>query len=261
MSGTRLLSRKAPATEDDTGSSLLIVAHGECGGIGENRLPYALAKAVRERGYYATVDVGFIRAEPLVEDVGRNLPNAPVTVFPLFMSNGYYVRQAIPERLGINGDGCDTLKRPVSILQPVGLNATMPLIVARLATDTARRAGFRIEDTTLLLVAHGSSKDPASRNATTSVALALETIGQFRDIAIAYLEEPPFLEDQFKTIAGPVVAAGLFIGEGMHGKEDLPQAIEACGRADIVVTPALAQSPDFVDAIWKGLCAPDRKIV
>ena len=261
MSGTKLLSRKAPATEPETGTSLLIVAHGECGGVGENRLPYALAKAVRERGCFATVDVGFIRAEPLVEDVGRSLPKAPVTVFPLFMSNGYYVRQAIPERLGIKGDGRDTLKRPISILRPVGLDATMPLIVARMATDTAGRAGFRIDDTTLLLVAHGSSKDPASRNATTSVALALETSCQFRDIEIAYLEEPPFLEDQLKTIAGPVVAAGLFIGEGMHGKEDLPQAVDASGRADIIVTPALAQSPDFVGAICKGLCSPDRKII
>lgn len=249
MSGTRLLSRKAPATECETGPSLLIVAHGECGGSGENRLPYALANAVRQHGDFAAVDVGFIRAEPLLEHVGRSLPDGPVTVFPLFMSNGYYVRQAIPERLGIDGDGRDGLKRPVRILNPIGLSSAMPPILADLAADTARDAGFRINDATLLLVAHGSRKDPASRNAAISVATALEGISQFRKIEIAYLEEAPFLEDQLKSITGPVVAAGLFIGEGMHGKEDLPLAVIECGRKDVVITPALALSPKLIETM------------
>ena len=261
MSGTRLLSRKAPVTECDTGPSLLIAAHGECGGSGENHLPFALAKAVREHGDFAAVKVGFIRAEPLVEHVGRNLPEGPVRVFPLFMSNGYYVRQAIPERLGIGSDGLDRLKRPVSILQPIGLSETIPAIIADLAVETARNADFRIDDTTLLLVAHGSSKDPASRNATMSVATTLGEVRQFRSIEIAYLEESPFLEDQLKSIPGPVVAAGLFIGEGMHGKEDLPQAVDECGRKDIVITPALARSPVLIENLWNELCAPVHEAV
>lgn len=253
MSGTRLLSRKAPATEAGAGPSLLIVAHGECGGSRENRLPYALAQAVRERGEFAAVSVGFIRGEPTVEQAYGTLPAGPVTIFPLFMSDGYYVRRAIPERLGIDDAGLDESGRQVRVLPPIGLDRAVPGIVAGLARDAISGAELEATDTTLLLVAHGSQKDPASRNATLSVATALAELRQFRSVEIAFLEEDPFVADQLSSVVGPTVAVGLFMGEGMHGAEDLPRAVRATRRGDIFIAPSLSQAPELLGALSRSL--------
>ena len=253
MSGTRLLSRKAPATEASARPSLLIVAHGECGGSRENRLPYALAQTVREHGEFNSVSVGFIRGEPTVEQAYDALPAGPATIFPLFMSDGYYVRRAIPERLGIDEAGLDGNGRQVGILTPIGLDRSVPEIVAGLAGDAISGAELEAADTTLLLVAHGSQKDPASRNATITVATALAEFRRFRSVEIAFLEEDPFVADQLNAVIGPAVAVGLFMGEGMHGGEDLPQAVRASRRGDIVIAPPLSQSPELLGAISRSL--------
>ena len=253
MSGTRSHLHRAQATEDEAGISLLIVAHGECGGVGDDRLVHRVAERVRGWPRFNAVNACFIRGEPSIKAVAQNRPAGATAVYPLFMSDGYYVKHAIPEYLG-SASGRDTGDQPaVRIMRPVGLNPKLPLLFAELAKHAAHSAGMNCREASLLLVAHGSGKSPESRKATLAVAAALEKADLFAAIETGFLEEAPFLPDQLATIAGPVIAVGLFIGEGMHGAEDLPQAIRDCGRDDIVLAEPLSRSPALLDLICDEL--------
>ncbi len=245
MSGTRLHSQRARATENKACSALLIVAHGERGGAGDDRFVYQLDEQLRDHGGYTTVQAYFIRKEPSLKSVFDGLPDVPSTICPLFMSDGYFVKQAIPRSINKS--------REVNILAPVGLSRQLPQLVMQIALQAAQATGWSPGDCNLLLVAHGSKHDRASREATRNIAKALEAMQGLGSVSISFLEESPFLDSQLESISGPVLVAGLFIGQGMHGSEDVPRAIKKCRRDDVVLLPPMTQWPDLAEMICNEL--------
>ncbi len=253
MSGTRLLSQEAPATEADGLPALLIVAHGERGGLGDDRLVHDLAGSLAKSSRFSTVQGCFISKEPSLKHAFEKLSPGPVTVYPLFMSDGYFVRRAIPRSLGLNASAPDAGLRPVEILSPVGLNRHLPHLVSDLGLSTIEQTCLDARDCQLLLVAHGSKHDDASRKATLSVAAEMEKTKSFAGVEVGFLEESPFLDEQLARIKGPAIAVGLFVGEGMHGAIDLPGAIGKSGRDDVFQAPPLTRSPGLKDLIMEDL--------
>jgi sirohydrochlorin cobaltochelatase len=249
MPETTSQSEKSAAINPRHSASLLIVAHGERGGAGEDRLTKDLVERLGNRGRFEAVAAGFIRSRPSVSEARDGLPEGPVRVYPLFMSAGYYVATAIPRDLGIGDDGRDGRGRPITILRSLGLHPRLPAIIADLAAVGASAAALEAPATTVLLVAHGSSKDDASRQAAVAVATEIEREGRFARVETAFLEEPPFIDDALRTVPGPAVVVGLFVGEGMHGGEDLPRAVEKSGRDDVVLGEPLGRSDALIALI------------
>ena len=250
------IHKTMPDPEGD-GTGLLIVAHGERGGSTENRLAHALARRMRASGRYAAVEVGFIRSRPRMEEAAARLAALRVTVYPLFMSDGYYVRTAIPERLGLADNGRDADGREVRILNPLGADDRLPALIASLARQAAERAGWPGAAAHLLLAAHGSSKSGESAAAARAIARRVEKIADFASVDTAFLEEEPFLDDALSGMAGPGVLLGLFAGEGMHAGEDLPAAVARSGRGDIALCGPLAGEPTLLDLIEGALAQDD----
>lgn len=253
MSGTRSLFRAAPATDPAPKPTLLIVAHGERGGAGDDRFVHGLVKQLQRSPQYASVRTCFLSKEPSLKRVFEGLPPGPVVIYPLFMSDGYFVKQAIPRSLETGSADSGTAHRSAVILKPVGLHPGLPELVAGLAEKTARDLSVPAQDCHLLLAAHGSRHDGASRRATLAVAEAIRTKNTFAGIEVGFLEEQPFLDDQITKIAGPAIAVGLFASEGMHGAIDLPASIRQSGRSDIFLAPPLTQSADLTELICSEL--------
>jgi sirohydrochlorin ferrochelatase len=85
----------------------------------------------------------------------------------------------------------------------------------------------------LLLVGHGSKFGPASADATRTVAAAVKDANIFADVATAFLEEAPSIDDALRHASGPVIVSGFFSGDGMHAGDDVPDAIARSGRGAI----------------------------
>ncbi len=247
MHATSLRPDKATSAEPSL-AALLIVAHGERGGKRCNRLPNIIAERLRSGGRFGDVAVGYMREDPDLAAAAEGLRGDRVWVCPLFMSGGYYVRQAIPQRLGITG-GSDARGRRFHILPPTGLSADLPGIVAAEAARTARSAGLAPAAARLAIIAHGSGNDPASRQAAEAAADAVRALQVFAAVDTAFLEEPPLLTEALADLPGPLIVSGLFIGEGLHGAEDLGAAVAASGRGDVYLAPTLAASQALIQSI------------
>jgi sirohydrochlorin cobaltochelatase len=258
MSGTRSPSQKAPATRPER-EALLIVTHGDCGGARDNRLANVIAGRMRLTRRFSDVGIGYMRGTPDLATAAAGLRGDEVRICPLFTSDGYYVRQAIPERLAIANGGSDAGGRRFAIMAPTGLSARLPAIVAAGAGAAAHAAGMTPAAARLLIVAHGSSKDPASRQASEALAAAIRASNAFAGIDTAYLEEAPLLADQLAGLPGPVVVTGFFIGEGMHGAEDMAAAVERAGRDDLCLAPPLSRSHQLIEAICADITAAARQ--
>lgn len=229
-------------------TGLLIVAHGERGGSSENRLAHALAERMRASGRYAEVKVGFLRAEPRIEAAATRMAAERFEVYPLFMSDGYYVRQAIPERLGASAE-----EKSMRVLAPLGVAPKIPALIADLAHKAAVRAGMSNRASHLLLVAHGSSKSDESAAAARAIAEQVAKISDFASVEVAFLEEEPFLDRVLSRLPGPAVILGLFAGDGLHAGEDLPTAVAKSGRRDVVLCAPIALEPALLDLIVSAL--------
>ncbi len=140
-------------------------------------------------------------------------------------------------------------------MQPTGLNPRLAEIVAGIAAETATAAGLAAAAARLLIVAHGSSKDPASRLAAEAAAKAIAGLRRFAGVDTAFLEEPPFLDERLRALPGPLIVSGFFIGEGMHGAEDMAAAVAATGRGDLYPAPPLARSQALIDTICADILA------
>ena len=251
MSGTRSHSPKAPATNRVQASPLVIVAHGDRGGTRGNRLALRVAKEAERLPEYRSVHTCFVRGEPTIRSVAADLPPGRATVYPLFMSDGYYVQHTILQQLGAYGNGTEKIR----IMRPFGLSPLLPDIIAELAFASISDVEFDAADAALLLAAHGSKKSSESRDATLSVAKTLAERDNFAAVETAFLEEAPLLADQLASIDQPIIVVGLFVGEGLHGAVDLPDAVAASEREDVVLAEPLSRSRAVVDMICGELSA------
>ena len=79
------------------------------------------------------------------------------------------------------------------------LDRGLPKLVADHAARVARERGFSPGASTVVLLAHGSRQNPASREATEQMAAEVTKLGMCRAARVAFLEERPFLEEAVRT--------------------------------------------------------------
>ncbi len=211
-------------------AAALIVAHGERTPGAGNENAWRIARSLSDRGLVAEVAVGFVGGEPTVAQAFAMLRADKIIVYPLFASSGYFTRDRLVHLL----DEANREGREVNVLPPLGLDPGLPELVIAHARRIVGGNGFAPEASAILLLAHGSRRNSASREATVLVAREIESLAAFRDVQVAFLEEHPFLGDAANLVRGPAVVVGLFSGEGLHGAKDAPRLVAELGRNDIV---------------------------
>ncbi|TPQ30505.1 hypothetical protein C2U70_26235 [Bradyrhizobium guangdongense] len=241
-----------PVTEQ-TGSTsrtaLLLAAHGERRPDATNAGVFRIAEVLASRGL--DVAVGFISGVPTIKEALQTLVADRVLVYPLFASNGYFTRDRLVQIL----DEANNTGRSIEMLTPLGLDPGLPNVVLQQAGDAARAHGLAPETSTLILLAHGSQRNPASRQSTEELARTLERRVVFARVAVAFLEEPPSLDDAVASIEGPAVVLGVFSGEGLHGAKDAPGLVARIGRRDVVFAGIMGTAPGIAELVALAVAA------
>ncbi|MEZ5785619.1 MAG: CbiX/SirB N-terminal domain-containing protein [Xanthobacteraceae bacterium] len=212
--------------------ALLLAAHGERRPGAANDGALQLAAALAERAAASAVAVGFLKGSPSIAESVQRLSSYDLLVYPLFLSDGYFTRKLLPRQLeeaGAFGRG-----RATCLLPPLGLDPALADLMLDEAAAAAHHQSWPTFHTNLVLLAHGSSNNPASRLATEQMAEMLAARAVFARVRVAFLEEPPSLQDAVSRLSEPVVVVGLFAGDGLHGGGDAPRLIAEIGRSDVV---------------------------
>lgn len=225
--------------------ALLIAAHGERTPGANNEGVWRIARALSARNLVSEVGVGFINGAPTISEAFVALTAPKVIVYPLFASSGYFTRDRLVQLL----DEANSEGHNVEILPPLGLDPGLPDFVLAHAAGAARRSGFAPQALTVILLAHGSRRNSASREATERIAREIRHRVAFRDVYIALLEERPFLRDAAALASGSAIVVGLFSGEGMHGAGDAPRLIAELDRNDIAFAGVIGSFPGVEELI------------
>jgi sirohydrochlorin ferrochelatase len=232
---------------------VLLAAHGERGGVADNASVERLAAALSARNVAAEVGFGFIKGTPTISQAVRAFTVPRLIVYPMFFSDGYFAGVRLPQLLA---DALQADAGPVTnILPPLGLDPGLPALVAARLAQAIRENGLTDSQTAVVLLAHGATKDAASRRATERLARRMRACAQFAVVACAFLEEAPTIEAVIGGLPDPVVVVGLFAGEGLHGGEDVHRLIARLGRRDVTFIGNVGtwqQTADLVAAAING---------
>lgn len=221
----------------------LIVAHGQP----SDPAP-AEADLDRLRGAVAALLPGWtVRAATLAApgalDRALHGLSAPC-VLPFFMADGWFTRTELPRRLAQAG-------RPD--LAPLPAFGMMPEAV-ELAVHAARTAtlgrGWRIEETRLLLAAHGSGRGPAAAAAADRFRLALSAALPFAEVRLGFIEQAPTLDAAAAGMGRRALCLPLLVANWDHMRSDVPAALAAAAFAGPCLAP-LGARPE-VPALLAG---------
>ena len=244
------------ARDNDAQVGLLIAAHGERSPDANNEGVRRIARAVSIHALVSEVAVGFINGVPTIGEAFASLAAPRVIVYPLFASSGYFTRDRLMQLL----DAANEEGRDVEVLPPLGLDPGLPDLVLDRATKIASENDFTPDASTVILLAHGSRRNSASREATGQVARAIEGRAAFRSVDIALLEERPFLSEAAALVQGPAIVVGMFSGEGMHGAGDAPRLIAELNRNDVVYAGVIGNFAGIEDLVAGAVAEAARRV-
>lgn len=228
--------------------ALLLAAHGERRNGAGNDGVARLAGDLAARNVAAEIGIGFIKGTPGIAETLMAFAARDVIIYPLFLADGYFNRVRLPQLVAA-AQALPAAPRRIRMLPPLGLEPALVDLVVDRADAAAVGAGWVAGSATLVLVAHGTPRDPASRQATKSMAQRLAATGRFGTVRSAFLEEQPSLATVLAAVPGPAVVVGLFAGEGLHGGVDVPQLIGEIARADVGFAGNVGTFAGIVDII------------
>ena len=207
-----------------TRDALLLIGHGSSVLPDAARPLIAHADAIRATGRFGEVAAGMLLGEPNAAAVFSQLTSPVVHVVPFFLDDGYFTRIVIPDLLLPLASG----SRVVSLCQAVGANDGIAGVLASRVVQYCDMFGIDPKLLSLLLVGHGSAKNPGRARTMRRHATALEHDGRFGWVRIAYLEEAPLVTEALAGSRGHVVAViGYLLNDGVHATSDLPKIIAA----------------------------------
>jgi sirohydrochlorin cobaltochelatase len=209
-------------------SALLIVAHGSTVNPDSSAPTLAHATEIRRRKIFADVECAFWKEEPSLRDAlffFEPESISQVCVVPNFISEGYFTQTVIPRELELNGQITRRSNGQIwKYCEPAGNHSAMTELLLKRARDIA--PDIDPNETSLLIVAHGTDLNENSAVAAKREAEKIRTLGKFAQVFNVYMEEPPLVSDWRKlTKTRNVVVVPFFISDGLHSYEDIPRLI------------------------------------
>ena len=213
-------------------------------------------EALGARRLFAEVAGATLAGGPDPDQVLAGLAAAEAYVVPFFMTDGSAVRDILPRRLRLEGRVTKRGGRRFLLAAPVGLNARLADLIVRRARALAGERAIDPGAATLLLVGHGSTRNPASRRTTEAHAARARKGRVFAAVATAFLDEPPILAEAVAALDGPALAVGLFTEDGLHASQDVPPIL-AARKPEVPYLGAIGPDPEMADLIIDQVAAFD----
>ena len=235
--------------------TLLLLGHGSSKHPDSSRSVREHAEILSQTDCFAEVRCAFLKEEPLIENDLDGVGEEQVIIVPDFLAEGYFTRQVVPAKLG------DKLRSAnICCTPPVGTHPMMAEIINDMAREVL--GDWTVEQTSLLVVGHGSGKNPCSKQSLLGHLQEVRNNTDFAQVADLWLEELP-LVSSWKEVATKrhIIVIPYLLNDGQHGGWDIPAELglsldqQIHGQThdveshQIRLTPALGTSPRFAEVI------------
>ncbi|THE64392.1 hypothetical protein D8Y22_13350 [Salinadaptatus halalkaliphilus] len=222
--------------------ALVVAAHGSHLNPDASSPTYAHADAIRETSAFDEVREAFWKEEPHFREVVRTLESEEVFVVPLFISEGYFTEQVIPRELRLEGwdpalwnsDGTDAsqvtleatdVEKTIHYCGPVGTHDAMTDVIVERAESVTGDPDVG-DGVGLAVVGHGTERNENSAKAIEYHTERIRTRDRFAEVKALFMDEEPEVDDVTDYFeSDDVVLVPLFIADGYHTQEDIPEDV------------------------------------
>jgi sirohydrochlorin cobaltochelatase len=213
--------------------ALVIVGHGSHLNEDSSLPVYEHAARIRETGEFDEVVECFWKEEPSMRHVLDTVESEDVCVVPAFISEGYFTQQVIPRELGLEGPLTTKGGKTIRYAGPLGTFEGMPDVILERTGDLMR--GKEVSGrTALVLLGHGTDLNKNSGGVIYLNAERIRERGVYDLVEVGFLDQEPEIDIVVESIDAPnVILIPLFIAEGWHTRETIPQDLDLVGE----VTP------------------------
>jgi len=214
--------------------ALVIVGHGSHLGEDSSLPVYEHAARIRRVGEFDEVVECFWKEEPSMRHVLDTVESEDVYVVPAFISEGYFTQQVIPRELGLEGPVTRKGGKTVRYAGPLGTFDGMPDVILERTNDLmgGREVSGR---TALVLVGHGTDLNKNSGGVIYLNARRIRERGIYDLVEVGFLDQDPEIGSVVDGVeAENVILIPLFIAEGWHTRETIPEDLGLSGEVTVL---------------------------
>lgn len=244
-------------------TAVVLAAHGSATHTSVARLAQRIAGQLVDRGHVDEASVTFLKQPPYLADALRTVTAEDVTVVPLFTSRGYYIREVLPREVGSDGTPPGTGERHVRFTSPIGESPRVAELTADHVAAALREHRLSPEDTGLVVVGHGTRRNPHSGSMTYRHADRLRGLTGLAEVVAVFLDQSPEIEQTFGlTCTANLLIAPFLMGGAGHEQVDVPRRLgmtvkdpqarrqpQHVGDRTVLLLPAFGEDPRLVDII------------
>ncbi|KAE9627228.1 sirohydrochlorin chelatase [Parasedimentitalea maritima] len=246
MSGIKSPFPKAPATENSSSLApreALIVAHGQPGDSNPPELALArLAVQVQERLSGWRIQSATMACPGALETAVKGIAQQAL-VYPFFMTEGWFVREALPRRLA---------PFPLQYLQPFGTDPELPTLAALTILREITWRFWTPELTHIVVAAHGSKRSANAALAAQNLAEELSERLPCASVQVGFLDQAPHISQTAADLSQQALCLPFFARDGGHISRDITAALQDA-QFQGVILPVLGHQPLVPDLIARAL--------
>ena len=270
-------------SEDFSDAALVVLGHGTELNAASAAPVWEHAAELRRRNIFHEVREAFWKQEPQIKNVLAEISTPRVFIAPLFISEGYFSTEIIPQELGFSFPDNLKLKTNNSELhycRPAGTHDSMTGVILARATGVVKQFPFprapKPADITLFIAGHGTERNASSRKAIERQAELIRAQKLYAGVHDIFMEEEPRIGDCYALAQTKnVVVVPFFISDGLHVVEDIPVLLgeperivkerHAAGQPTwrnptekngklVWYSPAVGTEPQMADVILERAC-------
>ena len=213
--------------------ALVIVGHGSHLNEDSSLPVYEHAARIRETGEFDEIVECFWKEEPSMRHVLDKVESEDVYVVPAFISEGYFTQQVIPRELGLEGPISRKGEKTVRYAGPLGTFEGMPEVILE-RTEDLMRAREVSGRTALVLLGHGTDLNKNSGGVVYLNAERIRARGIYDLVEVGFLDQEPEIGAVVDGVeAENVILIPLFIAEGWHTRETIPEDLGLVGEVTL----------------------------
>jgi sirohydrochlorin cobaltochelatase len=226
---------------------LVVLGHGTELNASSAAPVFQHAAELRRRKIFAGVREAFWKQEPQIKTVLVEISAPRIFIAPLFISEGWFATEIIPNELGFHFPEILKLKAHNSELfycRPVGSHDSMTKIILSRAEEVVKEFPFP-----------RAPKNENSRRAIERQVELIQAMKIYGAVRAIFLEESPRIDECYSlTRTRNMIVVPFFISDGLHTQEDIPVLL---GEAKRVVEQRIAAG----QPAWRNPTEKDGRLV